>query len=321
MGNIKLSICCVTYNHEKYLKEALDGILMQKVNFDYEVIISDDCSTDNSQKIIEEYIPLFGDKITVFLGEKNIGANKNYDRVQLCSKGEYAIVLETDDKWTDPYKLQKQVDYLDAHPDVIAVAHRCTVINNMSKPQRIMYPECKKKKYTLRQFRKWIMPGQTATIMYRNYHCNNIGVDSCFISRCSELGPGDRAKVFALLSQGKIYCIPEVMSEYRLVTNEGSSFSATNRLKYKDYISYFKEFVQFSKNKNLPMEFSQTAKMLYLEAIDASFFVTHEITWEEKKYYMQGLDHKAKLLIYIGQHVLRVITNKIIGRITGNEYI
>ena len=61
--------------------------------------------------------------------------------------------------------------------------------------------------------------------------------------------------------------------------------------------------------------------MLYLEAIDASFFVTHEITWEEKKYYMQGIDHKAKLLIYIGQHVLRVITNKIIGRITGNEYI
>lgn len=216
MRNIKLSICCVTYNHEKYLKEALDGILMQQVNFEYEVIISDDCSTDNSQKIIEEYKPLFGDKITVFLGKKNVGANNNYDRVQGCSKGQYAIVLETDDKWTDPYKLQRQVDYLDTHPETIAVAHRCVVIDDKSRIQKIKYPECKKKIYTLKQFRKWIMPGQTTTIMYRNYHCNNIGVDSSFIFKSSELGPGDRAKVFALLSKGEIHCMSDIMSEYRI---------------------------------------------------------------------------------------------------------
>lgn len=319
MNDIKLSICCITYNHEKYLKEALEGILLQKVDFDYEVIISDDCSTDNSQSIIKSYLPLFKQRVKTFLGTKNIGAIDNYDRAQLCSEGEYVIVLETDDKWTDPYKLQKQVDYLDSHPEVIAVAHKCKVIDKNSKVINIKYPECKSKVYTLKEYKKWIMPGQTTTIMYRNYHVRDLGIDSIFIKECSQKGPGDRAKVFSLLANGEIHCLPDCMSEYRLIKNEGSSFSATNTLTYINYIDYFKIFVDYAK-KNLKMNYIDVANSMYVEAIFAACFLSREINIKKLRELLHEVKRK-KVYLYVVQYLLHLLKNKIIGVITNNEYL
>ncbi len=321
MDNIKVSICCVTYNHEKYLREALDGILMQKVNFEYEVIIGDDHSADASQDIIRSYQDKFGKRMIAFLGDKNIGANDNYARVQSCSRGEYVVVLETDDKWTDQYKLQKQVDYLDAHPEAVAVAHRCQVIDQNSNRIDIVYPDCKNKKYTLRHFRKWIMPGQTTSIMYRNYHTRDIGVDKDFIYRCSELGPGDRSKIFSLLSVGAIHCLPDVLSEYRLVRYSGNSFSATNKLKYKDYADYWKCFVTFSEEKRLPKSFVDTAYAMYMEAMLASCFIQHDISMKEIKKVLKIHKNWVKIFGYILGHINRVMFNCVKGFFNGKEYL
>lgn len=321
LNNVKLSILCVSYNHERYLKEALDGILMQQVNFNYEIIIGDDCSTDDSQKIIKDYIPLFGDRITAILREKNIGAYENVQDIQSRAKGEYIIFLETDDKWTDFRKLQKQVDYLDSNSETIAVAHCCSVIDKYSKITAIRYPECNKEVYTLKDYRRWILPGQTATIMYRNYHKYDMGVDKKFVKMASKIGPGDRATVLALFDCGEIHCIQEVMSAYRWVYDEGSSFSANNKMKYRDYARYFKCYIDFSQRCNKASEISAVAEMLYIEALIAACISNEKVSIKNVLNEFRKMNNKIKICVYILDHIISLYFTRFKCRIKGDRYM
>lgn len=109
----------ITYNHEKYIKQAVESILMQKCNFDYEIIIGDDFSQDNTATIIQEFYSKYPNKIIPILRKKNIGMMHNFVDVLQKAKGKYIALCEGDDYWTDPYKLQKQVDFLEANPDYV----------------------------------------------------------------------------------------------------------------------------------------------------------------------------------------------------------
>lgn len=113
----KLSILVVTYNQEKYIQQCLDSILLQHVDFEYEVIIGDDCSTDSTPQICDEYAKKYP-FIHVYHHSKNLGHVKNWEFCLNQCKGEYIAILEGDDYWIDCHKLQKQVDYLDSHSEV-----------------------------------------------------------------------------------------------------------------------------------------------------------------------------------------------------------
>ena len=172
---IMVSICCATYNHEKYLRKALNSALMQEVNFKYEIIIAEDCSTDNSRAIIKKYERQFPDVIKALYRESNMGALDNIAELFLHARGKYVVLLETDDFWTDKRKLQKQVDFLEDNPDFVAVACKVHVVDKNDKVQKkIIYPECKKRIYSHRDYRLWLLPGQTETILYRNIDEINI---------------------------------------------------------------------------------------------------------------------------------------------------
>lgn len=130
-----VSICCLSYNHAPFLKECLDGFMMQKTDFEYEVLIHDDCSTDGSDQIIKEYaskypsriFPLFEDENQYSKGmESVIDIAFNYNR----ARGKYIAYCEGDDYWTDPQKLQKQVDFMESHPDYSVCFHRCSHLNS-----------------------------------------------------------------------------------------------------------------------------------------------------------------------------------------------
>lgn len=116
-----VSISCITYNHASYIKECIDGFLMQKTNFNFEVLIHDDHSTDGTEEIIKEYAkqhpdiikPLFEKENQYSLGKPIGSVVWNLPR----AKGKYIAMCEGDDYWIDPYKLQKQVDFLESHPD------------------------------------------------------------------------------------------------------------------------------------------------------------------------------------------------------------
>lgn len=117
--NILLSVEMITYKHEGYIKQAIEGVLMQETNFDFELIIADDCSPDDTAKVVGDIIKDHpkGYRINYFRQATNIGMNANADFAIANCKGKYIAICEGDDYWTDSLKLQKQVDFLEANPD------------------------------------------------------------------------------------------------------------------------------------------------------------------------------------------------------------
>lgn len=106
-----VSVVIITYGHEKYIRQALDSALMQKVDFEYEIIIGEDKSPDNTREILLEYKKKYNDRITLVLRNTNIGATQNLYDILLKCKGRYIALLEGDDYWIDAKKLQKQKDF------------------------------------------------------------------------------------------------------------------------------------------------------------------------------------------------------------------
>ena len=114
---IDVSICIITYNQEKYIARAIESALMQQCNFLYEIIISDDCSTDKTKTIIDQYAGKYPGLIKAFHADHNLGMLKNWEKALKLCTGRYIALMEGDDYWNDPHKLQKQFDILESHPD------------------------------------------------------------------------------------------------------------------------------------------------------------------------------------------------------------
>lgn len=137
----KLTIVCTTYNHEKYIAQALESFVMQQANFHFEAIISDDCSTDSTQEIIREYAKKYPNIIKPILREKNLGVDANFFATYGLLSGGYVAYCEGDDYFTDPLKLQKQVDFLDANPDCSMCFHPVRLFyEDLSCPDVIFPP-------------------------------------------------------------------------------------------------------------------------------------------------------------------------------------
>lgn len=119
-----VSIVCITYNHEPFIRQAIDGFLMQKTTFPVEIILAEDCSTDGTRIVCEEYSRAYQDRINYIWSDSNVGAIENERRAIMAAKGKYVALCEGDDFWTDPHKLQRQVDFLEANQDYSVCFHR-----------------------------------------------------------------------------------------------------------------------------------------------------------------------------------------------------
>lgn len=245
MSDVMVSIYVTTFNHEKYITRALDSILMQKTQYAYEVLVGEDCSTDNTRAVVQAWEREHPGKFTIFYRETNMHKTDcpNGMDLKLRCKGKYIICLEGDDFWTDPEKLEKQVTFLENHPEYYAVAHNCTVVGEDSLPNGEAYPECKDAEYTLRHYASEIMPGQLTTLLSRNYMTDPSFDRSLLMKRC---GPGDRNIYFSIAAQGRIYCMQESMSAYRHITSGGSSFSANHVAKYERDVPAFLNRMAFA---------------------------------------------------------------------------
>ncbi len=126
----KLSVLITSYNHEKYIQEALDSVLAQKTQVPFEIIVSDDCSTDRTREILEDYQQRYPSMIRLLPVEKNLGITKNLQRGLSACSGEYIAILEGDDYWISPLKLQKQVEFLDHQPECSFCFNGLLFLNN-----------------------------------------------------------------------------------------------------------------------------------------------------------------------------------------------
>jgi glycosyltransferase involved in cell wall biosynthesis len=125
----KVSVVLLTYNHEKWITQAVESVLMQETDFDYEVTIVEDCSTDGTREMVLDLRERFPEQIRLKLSAENGEYRKNLTAAFLESAGIYIAQLDGDDYWTSPHKLQKQADYLDAHPECVMCFHNVRVFD------------------------------------------------------------------------------------------------------------------------------------------------------------------------------------------------
>lgn len=200
---IKVSVITITYNHEKYIRQALESIAKQDVNFNYEIIVADDASTDATPEIVRACADEFSQIVPV-IRKYNIGAQSNFKDAILRAKGEYIALCEGDDFWNDATKLQRQVDFLEKNLDHAFCFHSVTVhFENDEKPDEI-FP-ASSKKFTISQLLadNFI---QTNSVLYRKQDYSGLPVDML---------PLDWYLHLYHAQFGKIGFINRIMSTYR----------------------------------------------------------------------------------------------------------
>ena len=213
-NDIMVSVCCITYNHKPFIAEAIDSFLMQKTNFPFDIIIGDDCSTDGASEIIETYKEKYPDKIKVIRGSKNVGAHENMRNIIKACRGKYIALCDGDDYWTDPNKLQKQVNFLEQNSEYVMCCHYTRVIDTNYNTLHVD-PNPQPLVHTYHD----LLVGKqvetkTATVVYHNLPEVNQIFDEPWYS---DFFAADKLlKIFATYkTDRKIYVMPEVMSCYR----------------------------------------------------------------------------------------------------------
>ncbi|HSX23591.1 MAG TPA: glycosyltransferase [Candidatus Saccharimonadales bacterium] len=163
----KVSIVSVSYNQEKYIRDTLESFVMQKTDFEFEIIIGDDHSSDKTPEIIQEYAAKYPNLIRPILNKQNVGVAQNFINVLQAAKGDYIALCEGDDYWTDPQKLQLQADFLDKHTDYALCFHSVRVFFEDESEKEFIYPATKNANdFNLEELLKENFI-QTNSVMYR----------------------------------------------------------------------------------------------------------------------------------------------------------
>lgn len=226
----KVSVCCWTYNQEKYIRDALDGIFMQKVNFPMEVIIHDDASTDSTADIVREYEAKYPDMVrAIYQTENQFGKVPFTEKfIFPAVRGEYVAICEGDDYWIDENKLQKQVDFLDANPDFSVCFHSTKVTHEDETIPDYYFPAPKARfdrdVLTIYNLLCWNFI-QTNSVMYRWRFNENFGP---LDMGAAGVMPRDWYWHLLHAQMGKIKYLDEVMGVYRRNPNGIWSGSVEN---------------------------------------------------------------------------------------------
>ncbi|QFS43153.1 methyltransferase domain-containing protein [Nostoc sphaeroides CCNUC1] len=251
-----------TYNHENYITQSLESVLMQQVNFEYEVVIGEDYSTDNTRKIVIDYQRNYPEKIRLLLPDKNIGVHKNFMNTLQACQGQYIAVLEGDDYWISPDKLQRQVDFLDEHPEYVICFHNAIIFwqDNRQPPGLFRHKQKETSSIEDLLIENFI---PTASVMYRS------GLIKNFPEWFYELSMGDWVIHIFNAQYGNIWYINEVMSAYRL-HSQGAWTSKSDEQRLSAIIQMFSNIKGYIDIK-------------YKETINKSI-----------NYYSNGLDYLLK---------------------------
>lgn len=228
--NIKVSVTMLCYKHAKYLRQCLEGILSQKVNFKYEIVIGDDCSNDGSAEIIMEYKERYPDVIVPLINEVNLGASENSFNIKLHCRGEYIASCEGDDFWIDNQKLQKQVDFLDSHPEYSAVATNTVLVDSDGQNPKIsLFCWQVNKTYRLKHYLRYGMVLHGNSIMYRNH---GLETNEAYKRlRLAEPTMGDIISRVIFYDRGPIFVLPDITHAHRDGSKDATSFTAQQQSK------------------------------------------------------------------------------------------
>lgn len=270
--DIVVSIFCLAYNHEEYIRDALEGFISQKTDFKYEVLINDDASTDKTADIIREYQNEYPDIIKpVFQTENQYSKHVNiYDTfIRPNVKGKYIAVCEGDDYWISPDKLQKQVDILERHPEYSACTHATMKYDYRTKSKVVFNPTDFDYVFDFFDIVSWKEKHfLTSSLMARKEYFN--------IPNEIRMGRvGDYPRAVYLATKGAIYYMKDVMSVYRYFTP--GSWTSNNLTSNEKKISNLDDKMDFLVRLNIFTEKKYE---------DSIFRVMQEVQFE-KTYWLE----------------------------------
>ena len=244
VGQPFVSVMVITYNHERYIRKALDSILMQEHDFPIEINVIDDASTDNTQAIVREYSQQFPDVVNCYFNPTNAGhitTQLNTIRGFQTLRGRYFALLEGDDYWTDAHKLAKQVAFLEGHSDYVACAHQTLkVFDDSSRPPEHFLPFKAFGRNTAEMYDLVCMAAvfHLSSIVYRNVFQQS--PPACLYDEFScEVTINMLYGMF-----GKFYCLDDYMSAYR-VHEDGVFSGRTYEKHWHFHLHGFRRFALY----------------------------------------------------------------------------
>lgn len=240
-NEIMVSVCCLVYNHEKYLRKCLDGFLMQKTNFKYEILIHDDASTDTSADIIREYEQKYPDIIKPIYQTENQyskGVKVSWEFQYPRAKGKYIALCEGDDYWCDENKLQMQFDVMETNPEAAMCVHNVRIIHEDGSDTGKYYPKSDGIKYSMDT-------EEMMSLLVKEgypFHTSSYFLRKTTIFKFMDEAPvfkyafkvGDKPLLLYCVSKGSIVYIDKFMSCWRVGSIDG--WTVTNQLNEKNRI-------------------------------------------------------------------------------------
>lgn len=244
-----VSVIMITYNHEEFIEQAINSVLMQECNFLIELIIANDCSKDGTDNVVNEIInkhPKSG-LIRYTKHNENLGMMPNFVWALNQSRGKYIALCEGDDYWIDPLKLQKQVDFLEVNPDFSLICHNAFKIiqDGVSTKEEIFNNSTKDYEISIDNIlNQWVIP--TASMLMRRKYVQELPY--WFLKIYS----GDFSLALILKYYGKVWFLNEKMSVYRQQFSGSSAtaiFSKQGLFLLNQHIQLLNYYNEFTKNK------------------------------------------------------------------------
>jgi glycosyltransferase involved in cell wall biosynthesis len=236
---VAVDVCMITYNQALFVKQAISSVLEQTYS-NWHLIICDDHSTDGTVEICKEFQNNFPDKISFYPNPVNVGMISNFIRCLKTSTSQYIAICEGDDQWTDPEKLQLQIDFLETHPDYVLSFHNADVINSDGSLIIRKFNHYVKDTFQGEDLlRQWLMP--TASVVFRNLLNNPLPL--YFINSTH----GDLALFLFLAQYGKIGYIDRTMSLYRKNEQSVTMARFKGKAHHEKHIVQCREMLTFFK--------------------------------------------------------------------------
>jgi len=252
--NCLVTVFCLAYNHEKYIRTTFEGFVKQKTSFKYKILVHDDASTDSTRDIISEYTEKYPDLFEVILQEENkyqkgIDIEDEYIFPAIDTK--YVCVCEGDDYWNDPYKLQRQVDYMEKHPECSLCVHNTEkIFENGESTGTVFNRSRRERDYTFKD----IADSEPSAYFHLSSFMWRHETMRRKVSAFEMKGIGDYPMALYFATLGSIHYIPKVMSCYRLnaVGSWSSMMNSDNKKRinqHRNIINGFRSIDEYTDHR------------------------------------------------------------------------
>ena len=321
----EVSVAVITYNMEVYLRQLLDSILMQKVDFSYEIVVDDDCSPDNSRAILLEYQKQYPEKFVLSLKDHNEGGSRNMYGVLKKCRGKYIAILEGDDWWEAEDKLQYQYDFMESHPQYIGMyCNSWCELSRTKSIQRVRRVMDHPLVFTYEDFQNPHffdrLPNSTDTAFFRNIFATSPELELDVFWKAHKM-VWDQSLALILYGKGKVYVDPRIVSHHRTIVEKGGSNYqsryAVEDHKVSDAYMYacHEDYIETVLHRRC-IKFYQVRGMIFAEAFWIAMKSHNREDWEKASQIWKQRSKKWPLIVCAvrwGYNSLKRKVNKMRG--------